>query len=94
MKKNFRLLVSFLFVASIFIFGCKAEIQDEVEKEGDSFFLFQIALEPNTTERTNKDVVITVNATTDVASKIKKITYVEGTESKIDTVLAGIDITE
>ena len=54
----------------------------------------QIALEPNTTERTNKDVVITVNATTDSASKIKKITYVEGTESKIDTVLAGIDITE
>ena len=94
MKKNFRLLVSFLFVASIFIFGCKAEIQDEVEKEGDSFFLLQIALEPNTTERTNKDVVITVNATTDSASKIKQITYVEGTESKIDTVLAGIDITE
>ncbi len=54
----------------------------------------QIALEPNTTERTNKDVVITVNATTDSASKIKKIFYVEGTESKIDTVLAGIDITE
>ena len=54
----------------------------------------QIALEPNTTERTNQNVVITVNATTDSASKIKKITYVEGTESKIDTVLAGIDITE
>ena len=54
----------------------------------------QITLEPNTTERTNQDVVITVNATTDSASKIKKITYVEGTESKIDTVLAGIDITE
>ena len=53
----------------------------------------QIALEPNTTERTNKDVVITVNATTDSASKIKKITYVEGTESKIDTVLAGTNIT-
>ena len=54
----------------------------------------QIALEQNTTERTNQDVVITVNATTDAASKIKKIFYVEGTESKIDTVLAGIDITE
>ena len=54
----------------------------------------QIALEPNTTKRTNKDVVITVNATTDSASKIKKITYVEGTESKIDTVLAGTNITE
>ena len=54
----------------------------------------QITLEPNTTERTNKDVVITVNATTDSASEIKKITYVEGTESKIDTVLAGINITD
>ena len=54
----------------------------------------QIALEPNTTERTNKDVVITVNATTDSASKIKKITYTIGTESKIDTVLAGKNITE
>ncbi len=94
MKKKIRSLVFFLFVASIFILGCKSEIQDEVEKEGDSFFLLQIALEPNTTERTNKDVVITVNATTDSASKIKQITYVEGTESKIDTVLAGIDITE
>ena len=56
--------------------------------------ILQIALEPNTTERTNKDVVITVNATTDSASDIKKITYVEGTESKIDTVLAGKNITE
>ena len=37
----------------------------------------QIALEPNTTERTNKDVVITVNATTDSASEIKQITYIE-----------------
>ena len=54
----------------------------------------QIALEPNTTERTNQNVVITVNATTDSASEIKKITYVEGTESKIDTVLAGKNITE
>ena len=54
----------------------------------------QITLEPNTTERTNKDVVITVNATTDAASEIKNITYVEGTESKIDTVLAGTNITE
>ena len=54
----------------------------------------KIALEPNTTERTNQDVVITVNATTDSESEIKSITYVEGTESKIDTVLAGIDITE
>lgn len=53
----------------------------------------QIALEQNTTKRTNKDVVITVNATTDSASKIKKITYIEGTESKIDTVLAGTNIT-
>lgn len=54
----------------------------------------QIALEPNTTERTNQNVVITVNATTDSASEIKKITYIEGTESKIDTVLAGTNITE
>ena len=54
----------------------------------------QIALEPNTTERTNQNVVITVNATTDSASEIKKITYVGGTESKIDTVLAGTNITE
>lgn len=54
----------------------------------------QIALEPSTTERTNQDVVITVNATTDAASKIKQITYVGGTVSKIDTVLAGTDITE
>ena len=54
----------------------------------------QIALEPNTTERTNKDVVITVNATTDSASEIKKITYTKGTESKIDTVLAGTNIAE
>ena len=54
----------------------------------------QIALEPNTTEKTNQDVVITVNATTDSASKINKITYIEGTESKIDTVLAGTDITD
>ncbi len=54
----------------------------------------QIALELNTTEKTNQNVVITVNATTDSASKIKKFFYVEGTESKIDTVLAGIDITE
>ena len=29
MKKKFRLLVSFLFVASIFILGCKAEIQND-----------------------------------------------------------------
>lgn len=54
----------------------------------------QIALEPNTTERTNQNIVITVNATTDSASEIKKITYIEGTESKIDTVLAGTNITE
>ena len=54
----------------------------------------QITLEPNTTEKTNQDVVITVNATTDAASKINKITYVEGTESKIDTVLEGTNITE
>lgn len=54
----------------------------------------QITLEPNTTERTNQNVVITVNATTDSASKIKKITFIEGTESKIDTVLAGTNITE
>lgn len=54
----------------------------------------QIALEPNTTERTNQNVVITVNATTDSASEIKKITYIEGTESKIDTVLEGTNITE
>ena len=54
----------------------------------------QIALEQNTTERTNQNVVITVNTTTDSASKIKKITYIEGTESKIDTVLAGKNITE
>ena len=54
----------------------------------------KIALEQNTTERTNKDVVITVNATTDSASKIKKIAYTIGTESKIDTVLAGTNITE
>ena len=54
----------------------------------------QIALEPNTTERTNKDVVITVNATTDAASEIKQITYTKGTVSKIDTVLAGTNITE
>ena len=54
----------------------------------------QITLEPNTTERTNQNVVITVNATTDSASKIKQITYIEGTESKIDTVLAGTNITE
>ena len=54
----------------------------------------QIALEPNTIERTNKDVVITVNVTTDAASEIKQITYTEGTESKIDTVLAGTNITE
>ena len=38
--------------------------------------------------------MITVNATTDAASKINKITYVEGTESKIDTVLEGTNITE
>ena len=56
--------------------------------------ILQIALEPNTTERTNQNVVITVNATTDSVSKIKKITYVEGTESNIDTVLAGTNITE
>ena len=54
----------------------------------------QIALEPNTTERTNQNVVITVNATTDSASEIKQITYIEGTESKIHTVLAGTNITE
>ena len=54
----------------------------------------QIALKPNTTKRTNQNVVITENATTDSASKIKKITYVKGTESKIDTVLAGKNITE
>ena len=54
----------------------------------------EITLEPNTTERTNKDVVITVNVTTDSASEIKNITYVEGTVSKIDTVLAGTNITE
>ena len=54
----------------------------------------QIALEPNTTERTNKDVVITVNVTTDSASEIKQITYTKGTVSKIDTVLAGTNITE
>lgn len=54
----------------------------------------QIALEQNTTERTNQNVVITVNATTDSASEIKQITYTEGTESKIDTVLEGTNITE
>ena len=54
----------------------------------------EITLEPNTTERTNKDVVITVNVTTDSASEIKNITYVEGTVSKIDTVLAGTNIAE
>lgn len=54
----------------------------------------QIVLEPNTTERTKQDVVIIVNVTTDSASEIKQITYIEGTESKIDTVLAGTNITE
>ena len=53
----------------------------------------EITLVPNTTERTNKDVVITVNVTTDAASEIKKIAYTIGTESNIDTVLAGTDIT-
>ena len=38
--------------------------------------------------------MIKVNATTDSASEIKQITYIEGTESKIDTVLAGTNITE
>lgn len=53
-----------------------------------------ITLTANTTSKTSQDVVISVNATTDNASEIKQITYIEGTESKIDTVLAGIDITE
>ena len=52
----------------------------------------QITLEPNTTERTNQDVVIAVEVETDAS--VKQITYVKGTESKIDTVLAGTDITE
>ena len=52
----------------------------------------QIALEPNTTERTNQDVVITVNATTDNASEVKKIAYKEGTLADIESVLAGTDI--
>ncbi len=52
-----------------------------------------ILLEPNTTERTNKDVVITVNATTS-ENEIEKIAYVEGVEANVDTVLAGTDITE
>ena len=52
----------------------------------------QIVLEPNTTERTNQNVVITVNATTDSASKIKKIAYKKGTVVDIDTVLAGTNI--
>ena len=52
----------------------------------------QIALEPNTTERTNQNVVITVNATTDNASEVKKITYKEGTLADIESVLSGTDI--
>ena len=54
--------------------------------------ILQIALEPNTTERTNKDVVITVNATTDNASEVKKIAYKEGTLADIESVLSGTDI--
>ena len=54
--------------------------------------ILQIALEPNTTERTNQNVVITVNATTDNASEVKKIAYKEGTLADIESVLAGTDI--
>lgn len=54
----------------------------------------KIELTPSTTKKTNKDVVISVNAITDDASKIKKITYVKGFVAKIDTVLQGKDITD
>lgn len=53
----------------------------------------QVELVPRITEKTNQDVVVAINATTDAASKIKKITYVEGIEAKIDDVLNGTDVT-
>ncbi len=53
-----------------------------------------ITLTANTTSKTNQNVVISVNATTDNASEVKKIAYKEGTLADIESVLAGTNITE
>ena len=52
----------------------------------------EITLTLNTTSKTNQDVVISVNATTDSASEVKKITYKEGIIADIESVLSGTDI--
>ena len=51
-----------------------------------------ITLTANTTSKTSQDVVISVNATTDNASEVKKIAYKEGTLADIESVLSGTDI--
>ena len=53
-----------------------------------------ITLTANTTSKTNQNVVISVNATTDNASEVKKIAYKEGPLADIESVLAGTNITE
>ena len=52
----------------------------------------EINLTLNTTSKTNQDVVISVNATTDNASEVKKIAYKEGIFADIESVLSGTDI--
>ena len=51
-----------------------------------------ITLTANTSSKTSQDVVISVNATTDNASEVKKIAYKEGSLADIESVLSGTDI--
>ena len=53
----------------------------------------EITLTQSTTSKTNQDVVISVEATTDNASEVKKIAYKEGIFADIDEVLSGTNIT-
>lgn len=54
----------------------------------------QIILKPNTTEKTNNDITVSVNAITDSKSEIKKIGFKKGTFSNIDEILEESDISE
>ena len=51
-----------------------------------------ITLTANTSSKTSQGVVISVNATTDNASEVKKIAYKEGSLADIESVLSGTDI--
>lgn len=54
----------------------------------------EISLTANTTDKTNQDVVISVDVETDKASVIKQLAYREGIFTKVEDVLSGTNITD